>query len=83
MLYWDEKVRCSVFVGTAGVAPSASMVHFDDGDGDTLRVVAASGRLRTAGATSFCMKMACLRLWGHLGRMNHVAQRNHLHVCPQ
>ena len=43
---------CSVFVGTAGVAPSASMVHFDDGDGDTLRVVAASGRLRTAGATS-------------------------------
>ena len=52
MLYWDEKVRCSVFVGTAGVAPSASMVHFDDGDGDTLRVVAASGRLRTAGATS-------------------------------
>ena len=37
----------------------------------------------TAGAITFCMKMACMRLWGHLGRMNHVAQRNHLHVCPQ
>ena len=69
MLYWDEKVRCSVFVGTAGVAPSASMVHFDDGDGDTLRVVAASGRLRTAGDTS--------------AGLLHFLHENGLHAWPR
>ena len=65
-LYCNDNAWWCCFEYAVAVAPSASRVHFDGGDGDTLRVVAASGRLRTAGATSFCMKMACMHGQGGL-----------------